>query len=466
MYNIMTSYDIRDDDLQSDNPHIGLSISPEVVLDEVYQAGDEMEEMPFVSEPPFLSQPFLSQPFLSQPFLSQPFLSQMNNTLSNFRRPIVKTDSLVFKDVDLSGNRFIEYDQQTRAKLENMFVINNSPISSSYNSDTEDGASGVGLLGPNDSFRLVDEEVENAFRHTSGLNYRKITFEEIERSLSKYYDKNNKYSNQVDILISFMRGQKHLYRQSNYITQMKLYAITITALSLTSFITVITPFIRESYWSIAVISGGNAIATVLITILNYLRFESACNTYTFLANHYEQYEHTLELTNNKLMFMENEGEQNKIVLEKIREVEFKMGETRELCPIVIPEEVKRAFPVIANTNIFSLIKKMDMQRKLLVIKFKDIKNEIRYILHKWETNPSSSTQKIHEKTRLLYLMEMKDKIKTELIEFKDGYSQIDSLFSREIKYAINRGFGCFKKQIDYTAFDNLVIREHLDMILV
>ncbi len=452
----MASYDIRDDDLQSDNPHVGLSISPDIGLDEVYQAGDEMEEMPFVSRPPFLS---------------QPFLSQMNNTLSNFRRPIVKTDSLVFSHVDLSGSRFAEYDQMTRNKLENMLVVNNSPISSSYNSDTEDGTGVIGLVGPNDSFRLVEEEVENAFHHTiSGLNYRKITFEEIERSLSKYYDKNNKYSNQVDILISFMRGQKHLYRQSCYITQMKLYAITITALSLTSLITVITPFIREAYWSIVIISGGNAIATVLITILNYLRFESACNTYTFLANHYEQYEHTLELTNNKLMFMENESEQNKIVLEKIREVEFKMGETRELCPIVIPEEVKRAFPVICNTNIFSLIKKMDMQRKLLVIKFKDIKNEIRYILHKWETNPASSeatTQKLHEKTRLLYLMEMKDKIKTELIEFKDVYNQIDSLFTREMKYAeVNNGIFCFKKHIDYESFTNSVIREHLNNIFV
>jgi len=350
-----------------------------------------------------------------------------------------------------------------------MYIESNSPVSSNSNSDYEDSE----VSGPtyDRPFRLIDEEVANVFAHKK-MNYRKITFDEIERSLSKYYDKNNKFSNEMDILITYTRGQKYIYNQSSYITQMKLYAITIAALCITSFITVITPFIQDTSWRIIIVSGGNAIATILITVLNYLRFESACNSYSLMANHYERFEHSLEFTNNKLMFMNDETEQNKIVLEKIKEIEFKMSETKELCPILIPEEVKVTFPVICHTNIFSLIKKMDTHRKTLIIQFKDVKNEIRYILYKWNSVPignPESPQRLREKTRLLFLMELKDKIKKELIDYKDAYNQVDDLFMKEIKYSeINRNLlrmlCCRQKTIQYHTYTNAVIREHLDII--
>lgn len=391
------------------------------------------------------------------------FLQKMNNDLYRLNKtyisPAMSIPYYIIPKLD-----------ETRTKLENMFIESNSPISSNNNSDYEDSDISE-HEATTTSFHLINDEVENVLCHKK-MNYKKITYEEIERSLSKYYDKNNKYSNEMDILITYMRGQKYIYNQSSYITQMKLYAITIAALCITSFITVITPFIQNTSWRIIIVSGGNAIATALITVLNYLRFESACNSYTLMANHYERCEHSLEFTNNKLMFMNNESDQNKLVLDKIREIEFNMSETKELCPMLIPEEVQDTFPVICHTNIFSLIKKMDMHRKNLILKFKDIKNEIRYILYKWNSQPVSvadtdSPQRQHEKTRLLFLMETKQKIKKELIEYKDAYNQVDDLFLKEIKYSeINRkwGFCCRQKTIQYDVYTNPVIKEHLDII--
>jgi hypothetical protein len=366
----------------------------------------------------------------------------------------------------------------------------------------------------NTPFQLLHDQVDNVFTHTK-MNYKKITYEEIEKSLSKYYDKNNKYSNEMDILITFMRGQKHIYKESANVVQKKQYAITFTSLSITSLITVITPFIRNYVWSIILISGGNAIATVLMTALNYLRLDSGRNTFSLLSNHYEHFEHILELTNNKLLFICNESEQSDVVLEKIREIEFKMGETKELCPVIVPDEVRHIFPVICQTNIFSLIKKLELYRKQLIIQFKDIKNEIRYILYKWDTCnlirptdftnfdelrspefpriPSASRpeyftnslksggevvefprkskennipQRQREKTRLLFLMEVKERIKKELIEYKSVYNQIDDLFAKEIKYAEINSRWCrfYTRKITYSAYTNPVIKDHLDLI--
>jgi hypothetical protein len=156
---------------------------------------------------------------------------------------------------------------------------------------------------------------------------------------------------------------------------------------------------------------------------------------------YEKMENSLEFANNKLLFMEKESDQNMFVLEKIKEIEFKMSETKDLCQIIVPEEIKHVFPIIYHTNIFRVIHKMELYRKNLISKFKDVKNEMRYIMHKWTTEESAdSMQRIKEKRRLLYLMELKEQTKDELIEYKNTYNQIDELFLREMKYSESRPF--------------------------
>jgi hypothetical protein len=398
----------------------------------------------------------------------------------------VKTDSRLFHQSPEICHDGLS-PTNNRSKLINAFLMTNSPLSSNTNSDSDaelsDNETTGGKIDTSASRYLIQEHVENAISKRK-MHFKKISYEEIERSLSKYYDKNNKYSNEVDILITFIRGQKHLYNQSCYITQIKLYALTITALSITSLITVVTPFIQQYWWRIIFVMSGNAITTVLITILKYMRFESACNTFTLLSNHYEHYEHSLQITTNKLVFIPDEKEQTKTVLDKMQEIEFKMRETAELCPIIIPVEVQNTFPVIYQTNIFTLIKKMYTHRKTLILQLKNIKNEIRYILYKWNNFSDASevlldndnnhlietTQIQREKIRLLFLMDQKEKIKKELIEYKDNYTQIDDLFMKEIKYAeTNKKWSkwlcCNTQKIQYNSYTNPVIKEHLELIL-
>jgi predicted ATP-dependent Lon-type protease len=85
----------------------------------------------------------------------------------------------------------------------------------------------------------------------------------------------------------------------------------------------------------------------------------------------------------------------------------------------------------------------------MILKFKDIKNEIRFILHKWdkeERNPvvhivhenviqQNNRQKIREQNRLTYLCEVKEKLKVELNDYRGAYSNMDEIFIREIKHA-------------------------------
>ena len=76
---------------------------------------------------------------------------------------------------------------------------------------------------------------------------------------------------------------------------------------------------------------------------------------------------------------------------------------------------------------------MELHKRDLIHKFKDVKNEIRYILYKWKNNETSTIDQQKDKNRLLFLYDVKEKIKMELGQCKDIYDYIDKLFTKEIK---------------------------------
>jgi hypothetical protein len=218
------------------------------------------------------------------------------------------------------------------------------------------------------------------------------------------------------------------------------------ALFISSFITMIAPFIECTYWGGgALISALNATIMLCISLINYLKLESSVEIYLQNAKQYDKIETTLEMTNSKLLFIEHDKEKTLLVLNKIREIEKKMNEIKEATTILIPEEIKLLFPIICHINIFSFIKKIEIYKKNLILKFKDVKNEIRYILYKLELNKRHCNYEGYcdtieiemnkHKIRLQFLYEVKDKLKNEIFDFQSAYSQIDSIFTKEIKNA-------------------------------
>jgi hypothetical protein len=246
----------------------------------------------------------------------------------------------------------------------------------------------------------------------------------------------------------------------------------VPALFIAALITIIAPFIECQHWSGGLTSALNACIALLISLSNYLKLESSTEMYLQMSNHYDRLETTLEISNGKLLFIEKDSEKMAFVLNKMSEIENKIMEIKESNTILLPEEVKPLFPIICHINIFSFIKKIEMYRKTLLLKFRDVKNEIRYILYKWESRqslemaihslanhstnsivsnavldssmvtcdvgrrepvPSQMTPK--EASRLHFLYEIKEKLKIELIEFRSIYSYIDEIITKEIKCA-------------------------------
>jgi hypothetical protein len=310
-------------------------------------------------------------------------------------------------------------------------IYNNSPISlSNSNSDNEE-ANGSGSSNYDDNSHYELDELE----------YRKLSYYQVERSLEKHYEsESSSTSNELDILITYMKGQKNLYIKSKNAMQYKLNGLLVPALLITTAITIFAPFVQIFPWSGGFISGLNAVSTMLISLSNYWKLESSVEMFFNTANQYDKLETSLEFVSSKLMFLEKESDKSKLILKHIQDVEKKIEEIKQWNSLFIPDEVRRVFPVICNINIFSFIKRIESNRKSLVIRLKDVKNEMRYIFHLRKLRShglKSGTRDVEdrEESRLKLLVDVKDKTKEELIRFRSIYSNIDGIFTKEIHEA-------------------------------
>ena len=298
-------------------------------------------------------------------------------------------------------------------------------------------------------------------RASDHRKYRQLNYHQIEQSLDRYYDNNEcKHASELDILITYLKGQKHIFIHSKHITQCKLNWIMIPALLITALLTVFAPFMERYSWSGGFISALNAIIALLISTNNYLRLESATELYLQLANQYDKLETSLEMASNKLPFLDKTMDKTALVLSKIKEVETKMAEIKETNRFLLPDEITQYFPIICHINIFSFIKHMEIHKKELIMRFRDVKNEIRYILYKWKWDQYESLDQLSsaaepdtidhtkEQNRLALLYEVKAKLQTEIMYYRKAYGNMDDIFTKEIKMAGQQKIGCVNNHLE------------------
>lgn len=380
-------------------------------------------------------------------------LSSDESDNNSFRRttPINIERNNNIKIENIAGEQsLIEYTDNhynSNVKCNEHYYCSDSPITMSNNNSDDD-----------------DEETEPSSK------YKKITYDEMEQIITNYYDNESKYSNELDILITYLKGQKVLYTYSNRITRWKLNMLIIPSIVFTATLTVFAPFIQNYDWSIGLICVLNGLITLLISLINYLKLESTAEIYLNFANQFDKLETSMEFTSNSIAFIENEKEKKELVLKKMKDIEKKITDMKETNNIFIPGELKILFPLIFNINIFSFIKKIELSKKNLIMKLKNTKNEINYILYKYDTE---TEQSIRQKNRLDFLSDSKEKLKLELNHYNNAYSYIDTIFFHETYYGENLPIlymylcCCCKCKQTYETIKNKnpIVDEYLQFIL-
>lgn len=270
----------------------------------------------------------------------------------------------------------------------------------------------------------------------SKKTYKKFTYKQIEEEIkSNYFDNQTSYSSALDIIGTYLRGQKLIYMESKSYCENKLNRLMMPSIFLSTAATVLSAIVKEFYWGAYLIASVNGIIAFLLAIVNYLKLDAASEAHKITAHQYDKLQTKIEFLSGQTLLFDTKRE---TIEKELEDVKKKIEEIKETNQFIVPKKIRTLYPIMFNTNVFLIIKKIDDITKKKINAIKDLKNEKNYLIEVLKAKRSAGKDnKIISKieARITECQEDKKRHENNIVILKSAFSVIDEMFMKEMENA-------------------------------